>query len=65
MSAHDELRCGHCDDVIGVYEPIVVVHDGVPVRTSRAASELEQLSDKPSFHAACFASAPPGGAGDR
>jgi hypothetical protein len=45
----DELRCHDCSEVIGVYEPMIVLADGVPVRTSRAA-----LADAPPVEATCF-----------
>jgi hypothetical protein len=47
------LRCAHCGDVIGVYEPLVVVHDGV-ARTTSAAAE-PHLGEEPGerFHRAC------------
>ncbi len=56
MSAREGLRCRHCRDLIGVYEPLVVVRDGVPVRTSRAAAASEPLEGESCFHAECFAS---------
>ncbi len=56
MSADDALRCQHCSDVIGVYEPLVVLRDGVPVRTSRAAAAGQPLAASPCFHAECFES---------
>ncbi len=55
MSASDGLRCHHCSDLIGVYEPMVVLSDGVPVRTSRAAAGGRTLGSEPCFHAECFA----------
>jgi hypothetical protein len=48
------MRCRLCDEVIGVYEPLVVLLDGVPRRTSRPVAEAEQLI-APCFHADCFA----------
>ena len=56
MSAREDLRCHHCSEVIGVYEPMVVLQDGVPVRTSRAASEVKPRGGEPCFHSDCFAS---------
>jgi hypothetical protein len=29
-------RCGTCGQIIGVYEPVICVIDGVPYRTARA-----------------------------
>jgi hypothetical protein len=59
------LLCRHCGEVIGVYEPMVVLaHDG-PVYTSPASSsELPRAAL--SFHAECFSlhpADPPGIAG--
>jgi hypothetical protein len=31
------LRCAHCGDVIGMYEPLVVIEDGAARQTSCAA----------------------------
>jgi hypothetical protein len=46
--------CRHCNDVIGVYEPMVVVIDGQAHTTSRAA---EQVSDRAGerYHRDCHA----------
>jgi hypothetical protein len=46
-------RCRHCGDVIGVYEPMIVITDGRARSTSRAAEieaggPLEQC-----YHDAC------------
>lgn len=65
MKGHEDVRCHHCDEVIGVYEPMVVLHDGVPVRTSRAAAELDPLATHACFHAQCFTSIEGGEAGPR
>jgi hypothetical protein len=49
------LRCAHCEDVIGVYEPTVVLRDGAPHSTSAAAErDLGALLDGECFHATCF-----------
>ncbi|HTZ85884.1 MAG TPA: hypothetical protein VMB05_04375 [Solirubrobacteraceae bacterium] len=56
-----ELRCEHCRDVIGVYEPVVTMIDGEPLRTSRAVA-LGHLRGAPCFHEECFQRAEgPGG----
>jgi hypothetical protein len=47
-------RCQHCNDVIGVYEPMVVVHNGAPRETSRAAEQDDGGLDGELFHAACY-----------
>lgn len=48
------IRCAHCDDVIGVYEPIVVV-TGIDVRETSLAAERE-LTSAPGqrYHATCW-----------
>jgi hypothetical protein len=50
-----ELRCRHCGDVIGVYEPMVVISRGVPVRTSAAARKDDATLLGDPFHSQCFA----------
>lgn len=47
------LRCRDCDDVIGVYEPMVVVTDGEARNTSRAAEEHPGGLDE-CYHHACY-----------
>jgi hypothetical protein len=50
-----ELACGHCGEVIGVYEPAVFIRDGEAHHTSQAASP--ELCDEASerYHRACHA----------
>lgn len=58
----DELsRCAHCGEVIGVYEPLVVIEDSRVRRTSYAAEP--HLADRhgPRYHHACYTA---GQAGD-
>jgi hypothetical protein len=50
---HDAVRCDHCREVIGVYEPMIAVLDGEPVMTSCAAAELAQHARR--YHGSCFA----------
>ena len=50
-------RCRHCKDVIGVYEPIVVVRDGDPRRTSRAAEQDLASDISECYHSACYSEA--------
>lgn len=52
------LLCHHCRDVIGVYEPVVLVDDAGGVRETAAAAE-RGLALLPGlrFHRACFAAA--------
>ena len=49
-------RCNRCEDLIGVYEPMVLVVDGVLHRTSRAAEPAlsgDQVGAS-YYHADCF-----------
>jgi hypothetical protein len=49
------LRCAHCEDVIGVYEPTIVLRDGHPHSTSAAADrDVHALLDGECYHLACF-----------
>jgi hypothetical protein len=48
----EQWICAHCGDVIGVYEPAVVIEDDEPRETSRANEpELERTS---LYHADCW-----------
>ena len=50
------LRCTRCDDVIGVYEPMVVVRWGDEARESSCAAEAAlPLAGAEHFHSACYA----------
>ena len=52
----DVLRCRHCDEVIGVYEPMVVCSEGMPVHTSLAAMGPDaEIVGAHYFHSECFA----------
>jgi hypothetical protein len=42
-----------CDEIIGVYEPLVHLRDGFATRTSRAA-EPEICSSGGCFHLECY-----------
>ena len=51
------LRCEHCGDVIGVYEPMLIVEDGEVRETSRLreqAADCEPASVEGCFHELCF-----------
>ena len=52
----DPVRCHHCGDVIGVYEPLVTLADGHPRETSRALELVtpEHHVDGACYHRACF-----------
>jgi hypothetical protein len=47
-------RCGVCEDVIGVYEPLVHVDHELARRTSRAAEPGVTSSGGQSFHLECY-----------
>ncbi len=49
----DPPRCPACDEIIGVYEPLVHLGDGFAARTSRAA-EPEICSSGDCFHLECY-----------
>jgi hypothetical protein len=49
-------RCGSCDDVIGVYEPLVRVFHGSVQHTSRAAEPLRESSGERLYHLGCYES---------
>ena len=46
-------RCPACDDIVGVYEPLVHIGSGVATRTSRAA-EPEICFTGQCFHLECY-----------
>jgi hypothetical protein len=47
-------RCGACNDVIGVYEPLVRVLEGSVRHTSRAAAPLLPCARERLYHLACY-----------
>lgn len=54
MSDDRPLRCAHCGEVLGVYEPIAV-RDGHGVRETSIAAEPELRSSQSSlYHARCM-----------
>jgi hypothetical protein len=48
------LRCHHCDDVIGAYEPMIVLTDGQARDTSRAAEQDAGGAVGECYHHACY-----------
>jgi hypothetical protein len=48
------LRCTVCDDVIGIYEPLVHIDDGLPRPTSRAAEPSVTRSKGQCYHLECY-----------
>ena len=54
------LRCQRCEDVIGVYEPMVICSGGDAWVTSLAATPELPNGPPDWFHRACFQSQDPG-----
>jgi hypothetical protein len=50
-------RCRRCGDVIGAYEPMVLVTDGRARITSRAAVGDRPAHESECFHERCYADA--------
>jgi len=51
------LRCKHCEDVIGAYEPMVVLSEGRARRTSRSVERAAGGPLGECYHDACYAQA--------
>jgi hypothetical protein len=52
---NDAPRCRRCRDVIGVYEPLVLLVDGGLRETSRAADPDVTALDGDLYHRSCYA----------
>jgi hypothetical protein len=50
----DPVRCDHCGDVIGVYEPLVTVRDGRRLETSLLNSPELGPAGGACWHRECF-----------
>jgi len=48
------IHCGACGDVIGVYEPLVHLHRGLALHTSRAAEPGISAARGRCYHLACY-----------
>ena len=48
------LKCHQCRDVIGVYEPMIVLADGQARNTSRAAEKDTASPVGECYHHACY-----------
>lgn len=48
------VRCKRCGEVVGVYEPMIVVADGDAHRTSLAASGRAAVEAAECYYAACY-----------
>jgi hypothetical protein len=49
------MRCRHCGDIIGAYEPVVVRSDAGVWRTYRAMAHAIAGGSDGAFHASCYA----------
>jgi hypothetical protein len=52
------MTCGHCGDVIGTYEPLVLVCGGQARMTSVAAEPRVDGEPGEHFHRSCYAKSP-------
>jgi hypothetical protein len=50
----ETLRCNRCGDVIGTYEPMVVLADGQARETAKAAEQDIARSIGECYHHACY-----------
>jgi len=48
------VRCRHCGDIIGAYEPMAVVDGGHLYTTSRSAAQASQLATGRCYHQSCY-----------
>jgi hypothetical protein len=49
------LRCRHCREVIGIYEPLLVLVEGQAHETSRAAKPDAGANGEECYHHGCYA----------
>ena len=49
-----QMTCDHCAEVIGVYEPVVVVTESEARETSRAAEPTVASKRGERYHRACY-----------
>lgn len=49
-----KVMCQHCERVIGVYEPLIVVLGGEARETSRAAEPTLPLDGAEHYHRDCY-----------
>lgn len=52
-STSEKPHCARCSDVIGAYEPMILVVDGEPRKTSPAEHDRD-LHPGECYHAACY-----------
>ena len=55
-AAPEKPHCAHCEEVIGAYEPMILLVDGEPHRTSSVAEQDRDLLASECYHAACYGS---------
>jgi hypothetical protein len=48
------MRCGRCGEVIGIYEPLVLAHEGLVRATSVAGEPQIAAEAGERFHRACY-----------
>jgi hypothetical protein len=48
------MRCLHCGDIIGVYEPLVALSEGRALETSLAAGTVSSERDASCYHRHCY-----------
>ena len=51
---YENLRCRHCGEVIGTYEPMVAFRDGHPHVGSRLTLAPGEDGEGAYFHRSCF-----------
>jgi hypothetical protein len=50
----EKPHCVHCGDVIGAYEPMILVEDGEPRKTSTSAEQDRVRHAGDYYHMACY-----------
>jgi len=50
----EPMRCAHCGDVIGVYEPLIALAEGRARETSLAAEPGAADRGDSHYHRACY-----------
>lgn len=50
----EKPHCAHCGDVIGAYEPMILLVDGEPRKTSAFAEQAREPHTSECYHTACY-----------
>jgi hypothetical protein len=50
----EKPHCVHCGDVIGAYEPMILIEDGKPRKTSTSAEQNRDRHASDHYHMACY-----------